>query len=332
MSEGLTEREAALAARVKELEAAAAQRQSAGAGGGLVEQIWRYFSAFVPPWIIGCGLAMFLGFHAFENFNNAKILAAETKIKKAQAAIADAQGRAADASIDGVKAQVATLAAEVAKKQNEAARARVEALTLNATLNGETTRLQQVRAELANKQAQAEKAKLEANAAGAKFGVRTLADREQRAKLVITQMEAAKDRVGAAVGNTRGNEAAILQAACDGNQFPELVGCPAQYVQRVRQEAAARTATQANQDPTQGGTAPQVATGKAAIVNAPDRFLNLRKCPKPDDRECPALRLPNGLRVQVVETLDNGWLKIRASQEGGPDVFGYVNGKYIRSE
>lgn len=59
MSEPMTEREAALTARVAELEAVAAKRTTAG--GNIVEQVWRYFGYFVPPSIILIALVVFIG-------------------------------------------------------------------------------------------------------------------------------------------------------------------------------------------------------------------------------------------------------------------------------
>ena len=327
MGELQTEREALLEARIKQLEAAAALREKSGAAdGGLIEQIWRYFSAFVPSWIIICGVAMFLGFHAWEYFNRPKIQAAETEIKKAKAAIDDLKGRVPNTLIDGTKAEVQRVAAEVAKKQNEASRAKVEADTQNAIIEGETARSKQLRAELAKKQALAGKAKLEAEAAGARFGVQTLAVREQRAKLIITQMEAADSRFSAAVAKTGGNDrAAILNAVCGDNQFPELIGCPASYVQRARQDVAARIALQTPPDPA------QASTGRFARVNAPE-YLNLRKCPKADDSECPGVRIPTGQRVKVLAYVENGWVQIEVPIPFGTSAKGYVNGKFLKPE
>jgi hypothetical protein len=94
MSEGQTEREALLQARVKELEAAAALHERSDASAGTVEQVWRYFTAYVPPWIIAGGLAVFLTFHAWEYYNQAQMAVAETQLTKAQAALKDAEANA----------------------------------------------------------------------------------------------------------------------------------------------------------------------------------------------------------------------------------------------
>jgi hypothetical protein len=272
MPEEITEREAALMARVAQLEAAVSQR-SRPAGGNAIEQLWRYFSAFVPSWIIVAGLAVFLGFQAWEYYNQGPLLAADTQLKAAQAAIADAKSRAANTDVDGVKMQIATVRADVAKKQNEAARAKVEADaqnaklgdettrlqqiraeldkkqqdarrskleadTQNALLDGETTRLQQVRAELQKKQAEAGKAKNAADAAGESAGVGTLADKEAYLKLLNTEADAADSRMQASILNFT----STVEAVCAGNQFAEVMGCPQGYVDAARRLAARQSA------------------------------------------------------------------------------------------
>jgi hypothetical protein len=68
MSEPMTEREAALAARVAELEAAAAKKPKPG--GNIVEQIWHYLSYFVPPTIMLAGVLVFVIFHAWAYYND----------------------------------------------------------------------------------------------------------------------------------------------------------------------------------------------------------------------------------------------------------------------
>jgi VIT1/CCC1 family predicted Fe2+/Mn2+ transporter len=180
MTEIPTEREALLEARVKELEAAAAQRKTAGAGAGIVEQVWHYFTAFVPPWIIACGLAIILGFHAWEYFNKAQMQTAETQSQKAQAALKDANARA-QADLIEVAGQATPLQTEIAKAEaekakQEAAQAQVEADALNAKIGDETARLATARAELAGKQAQMQKARAEADAKTTMSGLLTLSN------------------------------------------------------------------------------------------------------------------------------------------------------------
>jgi hypothetical protein len=229
MSEGGTEREALLEARVKELEAAAAFRQSRDAGGGIFEQAWRFLSAFVPPWIIAAGLGVFLIFHGWEYYNQAQIAVAETQLMKAQAALKDATARAQNALAGGDSVRLATVKAELEKAQQEAARAGVEADAQNAKIGTETVRLATVKAELeksqqeaarakveadaqnslvedatvrlatlqaelANKQAEAAKAKAAADAANKKFGLQTLEQRAANAKLILSELEAAESR------------------------------------------------------------------------------------------------------------------------------------------
>ena len=180
MTEIPTEREALLEARVNELEAAAAQRKTAGAGAGIVEQVWHYFTAFVPPWIIACGLAIFLGFHAWEYFNTTQVATAETQSQKAQAALKDANARA-QAGLIEVAGQATPLQTEIAKAEaekakQEAAQAQVEADALNAKTGDETARLATARAELAGKQAQMQKARAEADAKTTMSGLLTLSN------------------------------------------------------------------------------------------------------------------------------------------------------------
>jgi hypothetical protein len=198
MSEGPTEREALLEARVKELEAAAALHEHSDASAGMVEQVWRYFTAYVPPWIVAAGLAVFLAFHAWEYYNQAQMAVAETQLTKAQASLKDAEANARNTKIEGEPLQTATVKAELAKKQQEAARAKIEADAQNAMIDDVTVRLQTLKAEVANKRAQAEKARAAADAASARFGLQTLEQRAVRAKLIIQQLEAVEQRSAAA--------------------------------------------------------------------------------------------------------------------------------------
>lgn len=347
MTEIPTEREALLEARVKELEAAAAQRKTAGAGAGIVEQVWHYFTAFVPPWIIACGLAIFLGFHAWEYFNTTQMAAAETHLQKAQAALKDANARAQADTIDAagqaVPLQTEIAKAEAEKAKQEAAQAQVEADALNAKIGDESARLATARAELAVKQAQAQKARAEAEAMTAKTGLLTLEQKADRLKLKQTKLEGINSRASGAVANApsyslrqvidgrRTNSAQLfVEGACTDNEYAKEMGCPARYV-RQQEEREARTAQPTEQTAEQAtGTSQQLAAGKFARVSAPE--LNFRKCPKADDRECPALRLPSGLRVKIIEPGSNGWVKIEVAQEHGSDVFGYVNGKFLKPE
>jgi hypothetical protein len=321
MSEGQTEREALLEARVKELEAAAALHANNDAGAGAVEQVWRYFTAYVPPWIIAGGLAVFLAFHAWEYYNQAQIAVAETQLTKAQASLKDAEANARNTKIDGEPLQMAAVKAELAKKQQEAARAKVEADAQNAMIDNVTVRLQTLKAELANKRAQAEKTRAAADAASARFGLQTLEQRAVRAKLIVQQLTTVENRTNAAaaaaVSGGRGIYPAMLQAECENNAYAELIGCPAGYVRRaaVEQPQAATNATAV-------GNAGQYATIKT--LNA-----NLRSCAEPSTR-CPAVAtMPQGFRVKIIATAENGWFRVEARDQRGQVYNGFVSGNVL---
>lgn len=249
MTDQPTERELALAARVKELEATAAQRS--GAAGGIFEQLWLFVSAFVPPWIIGAALAVFLTFHAWEYYNGAQMVVAETQIAKAQAAQKDAEAKALNAKIGDEPLRLKTLQAELAKRQAEAARAKAEADAQNAMIDDASMRLATLQAQLANVQAQGARAKATAEAASKKFGLQTLEERAARAKLIITELNAATARGSAAMNAalTGANSGGYIRGACENNKFAELVGCPAQYITRgtIQSEPVTPTPSAATQ-------------------------------------------------------------------------------------
>jgi hypothetical protein len=332
MTEVPTEREALLEARVKELEAAAAQRKTAVAGAGIVEQVWHYFTAFVPPWIIACGLAIFLGFHAWEYFNTTQMAAAETHLQKAQAALKDANARAQADTIDAagqaVPLQTEIAKAEAEKAKQEAAQAQVEADALNAKISGETARLATARAELAVKQAQAEKARAEAEAKTAKAGLLTLEQKAERLKLKQTKLEGVKARGNAALASgVQHSGPRFIQAVCTDNEFAKELGCPARFV-REQEEREARTA-----EPTEKatGTDQQLAAGKFARLNI-SSLITFRGCTKQSNRDCWELHLPNNLRVKIVQPLENGLVKIGVAREAGGDLVGVMNRKFLRPE
>jgi uncharacterized protein YecT (DUF1311 family) len=204
MSEGRTEREALLEARVKELEDAARTSTAKAAQGGIFEEIWQATNKIVPPWLAVIALAVFLGHHAFGYYVGAQVAQAETELKQAKA---DVEKAKADA--------------------------------LNSPVGRASVRLAELKAELSVLQNQATLARAKADAASKKSGLQTLREREATAKVVATEMKAASDRVGAAMQNTvtvGGTfEANIVRAACEGNEFAQLVDCPAQYVRQAQQ-------------------------------------------------------------------------------------------------
>lgn len=188
MSEGRTEREALLDARVKELEDAARASTAKATHGGSFEEIWQAVNKIVPPWLAALALAVFLGHHAFGYYVGAQVTQAETELKQAKA---DVEKAKADA--------------------------------LNTPIGRETVRLAELKAELGVLQNQATLARAKADAASKQSGLLTLTQKEGVLKVVITQLKAAKSRTDAAMANsasTGGNfEAMIVQAACEENDF-----------------------------------------------------------------------------------------------------------------
>ncbi len=249
MSEGRTEREALLEARVKELEAAAKASAVSVAEGGVFEAIWRTINKFVTPWLAAAAVGVVLAHYGFEYYMGAQIAAAETQLKQAKSDVENAKADALNGKVGDEPMRLATVRAELEKTQAEAAQAKAEATALSAQENGETMRLATVKAQLANVQNQAALARAKADAASKQSGLMTLRQKEAFYKLVITQMKAAHDRQQAAIVNSSVNNmgAAILRATCEGNQFAKDLGCPARYVQAVAE--APRPAPQANASP-----------------------------------------------------------------------------------
>ena len=132
MSEGRTERESLLEARVKELEAAAQASAVSVAQGGVFEGIWRAINRIVPAWLAIAALAVFPGYHAFGYYMGAQITAAETQLKNAKAAVEDAEAAAQNQTVSGVPMRLATAQAQLANTQAEASRAKAEAAAKTA--------------------------------------------------------------------------------------------------------------------------------------------------------------------------------------------------------
>ena len=256
--EPMTEREAILAARVKELEAAAQAQIVSVAKGGVFEATWHTINAIIPTWLAAVALAVFLAHFGFIQYIKAQIIDAETALKAAKADVEKAQSDAANGKIGDEPMRLATLKAELSNKQAEAARAKAEARAQAAQVDGETTRLTTLKAQLANVQNQATLARAKADAESAKFGLRTLEDRAVRAKLILQQFALidAKDdaaRKAAVVGEYWLSKAmydAVLRAQCEDNQFAELIGCPAQFVHRIPATAAHPDETPKSVQPT----------------------------------------------------------------------------------
>ena len=240
--EPITEREAILAARVKELEAAAQAQVVSVAKGGVFEATWRTINTIIPTWLAVVALAVFLAHQAFGYYVKAQIIEAETQLKAAKADVEKAQADALNAKIGDEPMRLATLKAELLNKQAEAARARAEARAQSAEVNGETTRLATLKAQLANVENQARLARAKADAESAKFGLQTLEQRAVRAKLILQQLKIIDNRAAATqsrIANLAGQPnslpmmfAAMARAFCEDNQFAELIDCPAKYIRR----------------------------------------------------------------------------------------------------
>lgn len=93
MSEPMTEREAALAARIEALETQLANRTTA-AGVGPVDQVWSYLRYLIPPPLLGAGIVAFVGFHLWAYYNDSLKQAAEVRLKEAKAAVKEADASA----------------------------------------------------------------------------------------------------------------------------------------------------------------------------------------------------------------------------------------------
>lgn len=197
MSEGPTERETTLAARVKELEDAARASLASSAQGGIFEEIWRAVNKMVPPWLAIAALAVFLGHHAFGFYMGAQVTQAETELKQAKA---DVEKAKADA--------------------------------LNSPAGQELVRLAELKAELGVLRNQAALARAKADAASTQSGYATLAKKEAVLKVALTEIKAASDRAGTAIlyGGS-----SVIKAICEGNQIAKELGCPEQYIQQATQ-------------------------------------------------------------------------------------------------
>jgi hypothetical protein len=345
MTEEANDRTAALLARIKELEEASELNAQKVARGGVFEALWQSVNKLVPAWLAALAVAAFLGYHGYEYYMNAQIQQADTELKSASAAYESSKSKAQNQLTEsGVTMQLATAKATLSKSEAEAKRARADADATTATVDEETIALASAKAELAKSEAEASRTKADADAASAKIGdetmslataratleklqnqaraaqaradaaneqsgLKTLAQREAVAKLVVTEMQATKARISASLSNTIGNWRAAISAACEGTQFPDLIGCPAHNSQPSQPES--------NNADTQG----RIAT----VANAPQ--LTLRSCPK---ISCDDIRhLPSGLRVIVTSRENTPWFGIRVKTDDGTILTGYVNGNYL---
>jgi len=244
MSEGQTEREALLEARVKELEAAAALRENRAVTGGIFEQAWLFLGTLVPPWLTAVALAVFIAHYGFGYYLQGQVTAAETQLKQAKADLETAKAEAANApDAEGVSMRLATMKAQMDKTTAEAAIARASANALKAQVNGETTALQNAKAQLDNLQNQARLAQAKADAESARFGLPTLEDRAVRAKLILQKLKAIdqnRDALSTDAINRGANPIGgaywqvLIRAECENNEYADLIGCPSQFLQQNR--------------------------------------------------------------------------------------------------
>lgn len=253
------------------------------------------------------------------------------------------------ASKDGDTLLLEKLRAELDRAQAEAQRTRTEADALNTKVGDASLRLQTLRAELDIKRTQAAKSALDARAARERSGMLTLEQRAARAKLMITEMEAAESRMKAGtaaalspqVGRSfdlsfyqnHRNDFSIagLRGWCIDNQFAELIDCPPQLITRHPPQISPRVIDDSAPPKPVATPAAQPSIIRFATVSAPE-FLNLRRCPKPDNHECPGIRIPTGARVKVLADADNGWKQIEVAKQGGGSLKGYVNSTLLKFE
>lgn len=249
MSEGRTEREALLEARIKELEAAQAKGAVTVAQGGMFESVWRAINSIVPPWLSAVALAVFAAHYGFSYYLQGQLSQAETQLKQAQADVETAKAKAANTPADasGVPIRLATVKAQMEKTVAEAAGAKATATALKVQVNGETVALQKAKAELDSLQNQARLAQAKADAESARFGLPTLEDRAVKAKLIIQQLKTVEKNVeaqqnaalarGMGGSNTQAVGIAMVRGECLNNPYAELIDCPSQFVRQQQQDS-----------------------------------------------------------------------------------------------
>jgi len=250
MSDQMTEREAALAARIKELEDASAKSAATTAEGGALESVWRKVADIVPSSLVAAGLAVLVAHYGFGYYLQSQVTAAETQLKQAKAKLETAKANAANSpEVQGVTLRLKTLTSEIDNKRAEAAAAKANATALNAQINGESAALAAAKANLDNLQNQARLAQAKADAASENAGYGTLAQKEAYLKVFVTEMEAAHGRLSA---NIASGANGIAWAICVGNQFAKELGCSAQYIAENQRNAA----IERGEKPAQVATAP----------------------------------------------------------------------------
>jgi DNA repair exonuclease SbcCD ATPase subunit len=253
--EQMTEREAALAARVKELESAQAKGAATTAEGGALESVWRRVADIVPSSLVAAGLAVLVAHYGFGYYLQSQVTAAETQLKEAKAKLETAKSMSANSpDAQGVTLRLQTLKAEIDNKRADAAAAKAKATALNAEINGESAALAAAKANLDNLQQQARLVQARAEALSKDTGYGTLAQKEAVLKVMKAELLAAKGRWKQAVLG----DGATVRALCADNQFAEELKCPAQYVKENQRNKAKDEGTPqpAPAKPAQVATAP----------------------------------------------------------------------------
>jgi SH3 domain-containing protein len=326
--EQMTEREAILAARIKELEAAQAHSQAKAAEGGVFESVWGRITEIVPPWLATAALVVLVAHYGYGFYLQTQLTAEETRLQQARADLETVKALVANSpGVREATRKLEELKAQIDNKRAEAAAAKAKAAALNADVGGESAALAAAKANLDNLENQARKAQNVAEAEGAKFGTATLADRAAQAKLIIQQAEIIKARVDAATATEGADQrdvfnmsystriyAASLRATCQENKFAELIGCPAQFIQRRPQQQSPDNST--------------VAGGQMATISAIN--ANLRPCPEASSRCPPLMALPQGQKVKIVGRAADDWVKVEAHDDARRGTWqGYVKSSVL---
>jgi uncharacterized iron-regulated membrane protein len=235
----MSERELALAARVKELENAAATNVVTNAQGGVFESFWRTITYIVPPWLAAMALAVFIAHYGFGYYLQGQVTAAETEQRQAKADLETAKAEAANALDDeGVPMRLATLKAQTDKTTAEAALAKANARALNTQVDGANVALRAAKAQLDKAQNEYRLTQTEVESRGARFGRSTLEERAVKAKWItqvlktVEQNQKAQLRAAMAQGGNAGS--AMVRGECLNNEFAQLIGCPSNYIQQNR--------------------------------------------------------------------------------------------------
>lgn len=162
MKDNITDKELKLAARIDDLHEDAARPEFSG--GGLLSMASGFLFGKVSRGLIAAALILFIGFHAWQGFNDVPQKLADLTAKQSEAGKAIAEANALGGKIGDKTIARATLEAELSKLQSDAQTAEADAEAQATIVNGATVRLQTIRADIAKTQAEADAAKAEADA------------------------------------------------------------------------------------------------------------------------------------------------------------------------